>query len=140
MTTRTKCMPGNEMLLKRYTSLIGLNITVNTTRVHTVFFCTGCTFEHANGNSTTTSTVPECYHTQELSDGRIHSRTGHESPEGEKRYSSTLSLTSGRMWSTPPLASLPPGKTRYLLHRRLGGPQGRSVRPHRESISRPSTP
>jgi hypothetical protein len=26
--------------------------------------------------------------------GKIHSRTGHEGPEGEKRYSSTLDLTS----------------------------------------------
>jgi hypothetical protein len=26
--------------------------------------------------------------------GNVHTRTGHESPKGEKRYSSTLSLTS----------------------------------------------
>jgi hypothetical protein len=34
------------------------------------------------------------------------------------------------------LAALPPGKTRYPLYRRLGGPQGRSgnSRPHRVSI------
>jgi hypothetical protein len=32
-------------------------------------------------------------------------------------------------WSTPrPGRSLPPGKTLYLLYRRLGGPQGRSGR------------
>ena len=46
-------------------------------------------------------------------------------------YSSTLPLTSaldvGR-WSTPHPAALPPGKTRYPLYRRLGGPQGRSGR------------
>jgi hypothetical protein len=45
-------------------------------------------------------------------------------------YSSTLSLTSaldGCEWSTfRPGRSLPPGKTRYPLYRRLGGPQGRS--------------
>jgi len=35
---------------------------------------------------------------------KVHPRTGHESPEEEKRYSSTLSLTSmldGDGWSTP---------------------------------------
>jgi len=45
-------------------------------------------------------------------------------------YSSTLTLTSaldGVGWSTPrPGRSLPLGKTRYPLNRRLGGPQGRS--------------
>jgi hypothetical protein len=44
--------------------------------------------------------------------GKIHPRTGHESPEGE-RYSSTLSLTSalgrvGGQRHAP--AALPPGK------------------------------
>ena len=44
-------------------------------------------------------------------------------------YSSTLSLTSaldgvGGQRHAP--AALPPGKTRYPLYRRLGGPQGRS--------------
>jgi hypothetical protein len=44
------------------------------------------------------------------------------------------------------LAALPPGKTRYALYRRLGGPQGRSRRvrkfspPHRDSIHGPSSP
>jgi len=61
-------------------------------------------------------------------------------------YSSTLSLTSaldgvGGLHHGP--AALPPGKTRYPLHRRLGGPQGRSGRvlkispPHRDSIPGP---
>jgi len=62
--------------------------------------------------------------------GKIHPRTGHGGPDGEKRYSSTLSLTSaldGGRWSTTrPGRSLPQGKTRYPLYRRLGGPQGRS--------------
>ena len=45
-----------------------------------------------------------------------------------------------------PGRTLPPGKTRYPLHMRLGGPQGRSgqVRktsvPHRDSIPEPSSP
>ena len=46
-------------------------------------------------------------------------------------YSSTLSLTSGLdveggRRHVPD--ALTPGKTRYPLHRRLGGPQGRSGR------------
>ena len=44
-------------------------------------------------------------------------------------YSSTLSLTSaldGVGGARYALATLPPGKTRYPSHRRLGGPQGRS--------------
>jgi len=61
--------------------------------------------------------------------GKVHPRIVHESPEGEKRHSSTLSLTSalygvGVQCYAP--AALPPGKTRYLLYRRLGGPQSRS--------------
>jgi hypothetical protein len=47
--------------------------------------------------------------------GKGHPRTGHEGPEGEQRYSSTLSLTSaldgvGGQHHAP--AALPPGKTR----------------------------
>jgi len=49
--------------------------------------------------------------------------------KAQRRYSSTLSLTSalngvGGQHHAP--AALPPGKTRHPLHRRLGGPQGRS--------------
>ena len=54
-------------------------------------------------------------------------------------YSSILSLTStldgvGGQRYVP--AALPPGKIRYLLYRRLGGPQGRSGRVRK--ISPPS--
>jgi hypothetical protein len=64
-------------------------------------------------------------------EGKVHPITGHEVPEMGYRYSSTLSLTSvldgvGGQRHAP--AALPPGKTRYLLYRRLGGPQGRSGR------------
>ena len=61
----------------------------------------------------------------------VHLITGHEGPEGEQRYSTTLYLTSaldavdGQRHAP---AVLPPGKTRYLLYRRLGGAQGRSGR------------
>ena len=51
-------------------------------------------------------------------------------PQGEQRYSSTLSrptaLKGGEGSASRPGRSLPQGKTRYLLYRRLGGPQGRS--------------
>jgi hypothetical protein len=55
-------------------------------------------------------------------------RTGHKGPKGEKRYNSTLSLTSalggvGGQRHAP--AALPPGKRpQYPLHTRLSGPQG----------------
>ena len=58
-----------------------------------------------------------------------HPRTGHEGPEREQRYSSTLSLTSALEaggWSTPHLGRFTTGKeNRYPFHRRLGGPKGR---------------
>jgi len=44
-------------------------------------------------------------------------------------YNSTLSLTSelgGVVGQSHAPANLPPGKTRYPLCKRLGGPQGRS--------------
>jgi hypothetical protein len=61
--------------------------------------------------------------------GKVYSRKGHEGPEMEQRYSSTLSLTSeldgvGGQGHAP--AALAPGKTQYPLYRRLGGPQGQS--------------
>jgi hypothetical protein len=63
--------------------------------------------------------------------GKVHPITGHESPEGEQVYSSTFSLTStldgvGGQRHAP--TALAPGKTRYPLHRRLGGPHSRSGR------------
>jgi hypothetical protein len=38
----------------------------------------------------------------------------------------TMALEGGEGLSSRPGRSLPPVKTRYPLHRRLGGPQGRS--------------
>jgi len=64
-----------------------------------------------------------------------------------KRYRSTLSITlelneMGGQRHAP--AALPPVKARYPLHGKLGGPQGRygqvrKPRPHRDSITGPST-
>jgi hypothetical protein len=63
--------------------------------------------------------------------GKFHPRTGHESPGADKRYSSTLSLTSALDWggwSTSCSGRFTPGMTRYPFYRKLGGPQGRSGR------------
>jgi hypothetical protein len=60
---------------------------------------------------------------------KVHPRTGHEGPKGEKRYRSTLSLTSeldGVGGQRHAQAVLPPGKARYPFYRRQCGPQGRS--------------
>ena len=46
-------------------------------------------------------------------EGKVHPRTGHEGPEGVKRYSPTLSLTlalDGGGWSTPRPGRFTPGK------------------------------
>ena len=45
--------------------------------------------------------------------GRVHPRTGHEGPEREQMYSSTLPSTSaldGSAWSTPRPGHFIPGK------------------------------
>ena len=59
-------------------------------------------------------------------------RTGHESPEGEQMYSSSLSSTSAldAGWRlTPRPGRFTPGKeTRYPLYGELVDPQGRSGR------------
>ena len=64
--------------------------------------------------------------------GKGHPRTGHEGPEAEQMYSSTLPSTSALDvdgWSTPRPGRFTPGKeTRYPLYRRLGGHQSRSGR------------
>ena len=61
--------------------------------------------------------------------GKVHPITGIEDPEGEYRYSYTLSLTSALDrggWSTPCPGRFTPGKDRYPLYRWLDGLQGRS--------------
>jgi len=62
--------------------------------------------------------------------GKVRPRKRHAGPEGEQRYSSTLSLTSvldGGRWSAPRPGHFTPRKeTRYSLYRRLGGLQDRS--------------
>ena len=59
--------------------------------------------------------------------GKGHPRTGHEGPEGEQMYSSTLPSTSVidvGGWSAPRPGRFTPGKeTLYPLYRRLGGPR-----------------
>ena len=58
-------------------------------------------------------------------ESKIHPSTGHESPEVEQKYSSTISLTSALhegVWSM----ECPGRFTRYPVNRRLGGLQDRS--------------
>ena len=76
-------------------------------------------------------------HRQQI--GRFYPFTGHEGPQGEQRYNSTLFLTSalegGEGSASRPGSTLAPGKTRYLFYRRLGGHQDRSG--HVRKISPP---
>ena len=64
--------------------------------------------------------------------GKVLRRTGHEGPEGEQMYSSTLPSTSaidgGWVVNATTRPFYPPGKTRYPLYRRPGEPQDRSGR------------
>jgi hypothetical protein len=90
-----------------------------------------------------------CYRYKGKGKGTVRPRTGHEGPEVEKRYSSTLSLTSaldvvgGQRHDS---AALPMGKRPgthctgawVVLTAGLDG-CGKS-RPHRDSISGPSSP
>ena len=61
---------------------------------------------------------------------KVRPGRGHEGPEGEQIYSSTLSLTSaldgGGLLTSRPGRFTPWKDTRYPLYRRLDGPQGRS--------------
>ena len=72
------------------------------------------------------------FHSKGKGKGKGHPITGHEGSEGEQMYSGTLPSTSaldgGVDGPGHAPAALPPGKTRYPLYRRLGGPQGRSGR------------
>jgi hypothetical protein len=79
--------------------------------------------------------------------GKVHPRTGHEGPEGEYRYSSTLSLTwaldgVGGQRHAP--AALLPGKTQYPMYSKVGSKAGLDgcgkSRPHRDSFRGPSSP
>jgi hypothetical protein len=81
--------------------------------------------------------------------GKVHPRTGHEGPEGEQRYSPTLSLTSALDggWVVKATARPLCPRERHGTHYTGGwvGPRagldgcGKS-RPHRDSIPRQSSP
>jgi len=63
--------------------------------------------------------------------GKVHPRTVHEGPDREQMYRFTFlwprcCMGVGSQRHDP--AALPPGRTRYPLNRRLGGPQARSRR------------
>ena len=70
--------------------------------------------------------------TQTGQKSKAYPTTGHEGPEGEKRYRSTLSLTSaldgGGSLTPSPSRFTPEKGTRYPQSRRLGVTQNRSGR------------
>ena len=80
---------------------------------------------------------------------KVHHRTGHEGPEGELRFSSTLSLTSALMVvgsQRHESVALPPGKrpdTHFIggwVGPRAGLNRSGKSRPHRDFTPGPSTP
>ena len=80
--------------------------------------------------------------------GKVHPITGHEGPELGWRYSSTLSLTSaldGGGWITPRSGRFTPGKDMVPIVQEAGWAPRDSLdvcgksRPHRDTISRPSS-
>jgi len=75
--------------------------------------------------SHTNSSVHKLRSKSEKGKGKFYPRRGHEVPEEEYRYSSTLSLTSALdrvECSMPPPGHFTPWKeTRYPFYRRLGG-------------------
>ena len=81
--------------------------------------------------------------------GKGHPRTGHEGPEGEKRYRSNLSLTSALDrggWSTPRPGRFTPSKNPVPIVQEAGWAPGpvwtgaENLAPHRDSIPEPSSP
>ena len=80
--------------------------------------------------------------------GKVHPRTGHEGPEGEQWYNSTLSLTSaldGGRWSTPRPDHSTPRKdpvpsVQGARQARIGLDGCGKSRRHRGSIPGPSSP
>jgi hypothetical protein len=59
--------------------------------------------------------------------GKIHPRTGHDGPEVQQRYSSTLSLTSALdedVWSTPHPGRFSPGKDPVAILKEGGWASG----------------
>jgi len=67
----------------------------------------------------------------------VNPKTGHEDPEGDYRYSSTLSLTSaidGSGWSTPHPGRSTPGKATSYVLQEAGWDQGRSGRVRKISL------
>ena len=65
--------------------------------------------------------ILQCWDLKVKLKGRVLRITGQERPRG-----GALKMGVGGQRHAP--AALPPGKTRYIFYRRLGGPQGRSGR------------
>jgi len=81
--------------------------------------------------------------------GTVHIRTGHEEPDGEQSYDTTLSFTSatdvGR-WLTPRPGRFIPGKDPVPIVQEAGWASGpiwkgaENLAPHRDSIPGLSSP
>jgi len=90
----------------------------------------------------------------ERSKGKVHRFTGTEALYSRTAHRGSRCIVllfldhgtrRGEGSASGPGRSLPLGKTRYPLYRRLGGPQGwsgqvRKILPHRDSIPGPSSP
>ena len=81
--------------------------------------------------------------------GKVHPRTGHEGPEGEQMYSSTLPSTSvldGGGWSAPRPGRFTPGKDPVPIVQEAGWAPGlvstgaENLTTHRDSIHGPHSP
>jgi len=81
--------------------------------------------------------------------GKVHPRTGHEGPEGEKMYSSALPSTSALDrggWSTPCPGHFTPGNNSVPIVKEAGWAPGACLDgcgkscPHWDSIPRLSSP
>ena len=81
--------------------------------------------------------------------GKVHTTTGHKGPEGELRYSSTLSLTlslDGIGWSMLCPGRFTPGKEPVPIVQEAGWAPGlvwtgvENLAPHRDLISGQSSP
>jgi hypothetical protein len=94
-----------------------------------------------------------CFHLYSKGKGKLHPRTGHEGPEVEQMYSSTLPSTSvldgGGRWSAPRSGRFTPGKDLVPVVQEAGWAtragldrcgKSRLLPPYRDSIPGPSIP
>ena len=100
-------------------------------------------------SGTSLTLKPELFPLELKGKGKVHPRTGHEGPEGEQMYSSTLPSTSaldGGGWSTPQPGRFTPGKDPVPIVQEAGWATGpvwtgaEKSRSRRDSMPGPSRP